>query len=284
MTMWGKSCAGLVVPLALATLFCARHESSIADRIKHLRDVPDAERGAVTRTLALEIRRLPASKDKLTLANNLAELSTEGDFGHDTLQEVATTLSQTLGEQGGAPDAWAELAQLVHYERVAIPGESDPAFKSAMARLEADDQLRAHADFTLADLQGKTWTLHELRGKVVLVNFWATWCPPCRKEMPDLNALHGQFAAQGLVILAISDEDAAKVKPFIEQRKILTRSCSIRATRCIRRSPSRGFRRASSTTAMGSSLPRRSICGRAASFSACSARRGLDNSAHSMQA
>jgi peroxiredoxin len=53
-----------------------------------------------------------------------------------------------------------------------------------------------------------------------VLNFWATWCPPCRKEMPDLETLYRQFKDQGLVILAISDEDAGKVKPFIAQRKV----------------------------------------------------------------
>jgi peroxiredoxin len=89
-----------------------------------------------------------------------------------------------------------------------------------MAKLEADDQRRQEADFTLTDLHGKTWSLKELKGKVVLVNFWATWCPPCRKEMPDLNALYQRFKDQGFVVLAISDEEANKVKPFIVERKI----------------------------------------------------------------
>jgi peroxiredoxin len=51
----------------------------------------------------------------------------------------------------------------------------------------------------------------------VLVNFWATWCPPCRKEMPDLDALYTRFKAQGFLILAISDETAEKVRPFISK-------------------------------------------------------------------
>jgi len=88
-----------------------------------------------------------------------------------------------------------------------------------MAKLEADDEARQRADFTLTDLKGKRWTLKGLSGKVVLVNFWATWCPPCRKEMPDLEALYQQFETRGLVILAISDEDAGKVTPFIAEHK-----------------------------------------------------------------
>jgi len=155
----------------------------------------------------------------------LSNLSTEGDFGLDTLQEVTTTLAQALREQPpagkpGQPDEfYVELASLVRYEH--MEAESDnPQFKEAFARLEADDIKRQKADFTLSDLQGKSWHLRELKGKVVLVNFWATWCPPCRKEMPDLQTLYDKYKDQGLVVLAISDEDTAKVSPFIAERQI----------------------------------------------------------------
>jgi peroxiredoxin len=95
-----------------------------------------------------------------------------------------------------------------------------PEFSAAMTKLESDDERRQHVDFTLADLRGKSWTLSELRGKVVVVNFWATWCPPCRKEMPDLEALYNRFKGEGFVVLAVSDEDAAKVRPFIAERQV----------------------------------------------------------------
>jgi len=61
-------------------------------------------------------------------------------------------------------------------------------------------------DFTLADMQGQQVTLAQLRGKVVLLNFWATWCPPCREEMPSMERLHQQFKDQGLVMLAVNVE------------------------------------------------------------------------------
>ena len=61
-------------------------------------------------------------------------------------------------------------------------------------------------DFTLSDLNGRNYTLSQLRGKVVIVNFWATWCPPCRAEMPSMERLHRQLAGEGLVLLAVNIE------------------------------------------------------------------------------
>jgi peroxiredoxin len=203
-------------------------EKPIYEQIKTLRSLPDDVRARTTKDIALEIRALPASENKLRLANYLASRATEGDFGHDTLQEVATTLAGAVQQAPPAQSedkptvsiaAYGELAQLVRYEHVQASLDA-PQFKAALAKLEADDQSRQEADFTLTDLQGKTWSLKALKGKVVLVNFWATWCPPCRKEMPDLNTLYQRFKDQGFVILAISDEEAGKVKPFIEERKI----------------------------------------------------------------
>ena len=191
-------------------------------QLRGLRQLADDTRARVTKDLALEIRQLPASSNKPLLANMLANLSTEGDFGHDTLQEVATTLAAALREQpppenrGQPAEPYIELATLVRYEHVQASSDS-PQFAAAMSKLAADDQRREGADFTLTDLEGKPWTLQDLHGKVVLVNFWATWCPPCRKEMPDLEALYNEFKDQGLLILAISDEDISKVQPFIAQ-------------------------------------------------------------------
>lgn len=216
-------------------------EKPIAEQIHGLRGLPDEVRGETTKNVALKIRKLPSTENKLRLAVGLANLSTEGDFGHDTLQEVATTLAESLRERpipwanpkkenGGNAKAderepaypYVELATLVRYEHVNASPEiaENEQYRAAMAQLESDDRKREHPEFTLTDLSGKSWKFSELRGKVVLVNFWATWCPPCRKEMPDLETLYQRFGPKGFVVLGISDEDAAKVKPFIEERRI----------------------------------------------------------------
>ncbi len=200
-------------------------EKPIVEQLRGLRKLDDTVRARTTKELALQIRALPVVPNKLKLAGTLAELSTEGDFGKDTLQEVTITLAAALREQPpagkpGQPDfLYVELASLVRYEHMQATSDN-PQFAEAMAKLEADDAKRQSADFTLSDLQGKAWHLQDLRGKVVLVNFWATWCPPCRKEMPDLDALYSKFKDQGFVVLAISDEDAAKVSPYISEHKV----------------------------------------------------------------
>ncbi len=187
--------------------------------------MPDDVRGSATKDLATKIRKLPQTPNKLVLADHLSQLSTEGDFGREMLQEVATTLAAALREQpvparnGKVQQPYIELAQLVTYEHVQVTLD-DPQFTAALSKMTEDDERREHADFTLTGMDGKPWSLKEQRGKVVVLNFWATWCPPCRKEMPDLEKLYQQFKEQGLVILAISDEDAGKVKPFVAGQKV----------------------------------------------------------------
>lgn len=73
-------------------------------------------------------------------------------------------------------------------------------------------------EFRLTDLDGKAHSLSQYRGKVVLVNFWATWCKPCTTEMPAMQASFDKLRDKGFVVLAINElEDDAKVRDHIKQ-------------------------------------------------------------------
>jgi peroxiredoxin len=73
-------------------------------------------------------------------------------------------------------------------------------------------------DFSLIDLEGKPQSLSQYRGKIVLVNFWATWCKPCTTEMPAMQSSFDKLRDKGFVVLAINElEDDAKVREHIKQ-------------------------------------------------------------------
>jgi hypothetical protein len=164
-------------------------EKPIAEQIGKLRSLPDDVRGSAQRQLALQIRALPAVPNKLRLTMGLSGRATEGDFGRDTLQEVTTTLEDAIAElKPGEDGPYLELASLARYEHMNVTLDS-AQYASALKRLEEEDRERNSVNFTLTDLNGKAWRLKDLKGKVVMLNFWATWCPPCRKEMPDLESL-----------------------------------------------------------------------------------------------
>jgi peroxiredoxin len=76
---------------------------------------------------------------------------------------------------------------------------------------------QAAPDFSLTDLNGKTVSLQSLRGKVVLLNFWATWCGPCVAEMPALEKLHREYKNKGVIILGIDDEEAEVAQNYLKQ-------------------------------------------------------------------
>jgi peroxiredoxin len=77
-------------------------------------------------------------------------------------------------------------------------------------------------DFALPDLAGQAVRLSAHRGQVVLVNLWATWCPPCRDEMPSMERLYQRLKDRGFVLLAVSQDEGGRtaVQAFVEQMQI----------------------------------------------------------------
>src|SRR5262250_269609 len=98
-------------------------------------------------------------------------------------------------------------------------GQSSLPSKVSAANGKATGTYKDEPAVTFKDLQGKDVTLASLKGKVVLVNFWATWCDPCRVEIPWLIEFQRKYAASGFTLLGVAmDEDGAKVvQPFVQK-------------------------------------------------------------------
>ena len=90
---------------------------------------------------------------------------------------------------------------------IQLPTDGDPLEVGALAY-----------DFTLNDVNGNPVHLNQLTGRPVIINFWATWCAPCRVEMPELEAAHQAHQEDGLVLLALNQEESAEdVANFFEE-------------------------------------------------------------------
>lgn len=110
-----------------------------------------------------------------------------------------------------------------------------PAYVEPTSTARQDD-MRPAPEFSLRDLAGNTINLSDYRGKVVVLNFWATWCPPCRKEIPDFNELQKQYGDRGLqfIGIALDEEGIAVVKKWVDKNPVdypvLIGDASIRAS------------------------------------------------------
>ncbi len=79
-----------------------------------------------------------------------------------------------------------------------------------------EETTQQRPDFTLLDINNKPHSAAEWDGKVILVNFWATWCPPCVREVPTLNKLHNDFKDKGFVVIGIAIDSLDAVQDFVD--------------------------------------------------------------------
>ena len=213
----------LLSPLALLT---AQDDPALAaakaldQEILKLNTLPQDARPRAIHDLAARVRQQPTSYVS-ALAFNLSADSGESD-GREALQDVADTMVEAIHRSPAkyvAGNMYTVLASLVRYGHVEVSLD-DPKHAAAVSELDADDRQRAATAFTLQDIRGQPWDSKNLRGEVLLVNFWSTSCTPCREEMPDLERLYQRFHAQGLVVLAISGDKASDLRNYLAEQKV----------------------------------------------------------------
>lgn len=73
---------------------------------------------------------------------------------------------------------------------------------------------------TFPDSEGNTQAISQWRGNIMVINFWATWCPPCREEMPELSRFHEHYRNKGVLVLGIAAEDVAKIREFTQETQV----------------------------------------------------------------
>lgn len=141
------------------------------------------------------------------------------------------TQNEGTAVPGSSQESESEEASAGSVEETAESKESQTAAESE-EETETDPQYPPAPDFTLVDQYGETHTLSDYKGKTVFLNFWATWCPPCKKEMPDIQKLYEKYGENSgdLVVLGVAnpkDEDhpysndvpADEVAQFLKNNK-----------------------------------------------------------------
>jgi len=100
-------------------------------------------------------------------------------------------------------------------------GAAKPAFRPPASASGSPVDNSSAPDVAFKDLNGKSVPLLDFRGKIVLVNFWATWCGPCRFEIPSLIEFQQKYSEQGLVVLGVATDDEGKsvVEPYITNER-----------------------------------------------------------------
>lgn len=115
----------------------------------------------------------------------------------------------------------AAAYSIYNKNRLLSTSKEPPRVEATTTKAQNTEEKPKAPDFSLKDLNGKTVKLSDYKGKVVILNFWATWCPYCIDEMPDLDKLSKEYSKSGeTVILAIDvQEDAKKVEKFVSDNK-----------------------------------------------------------------
>jgi peroxiredoxin len=182
------------------------------------------QRPATILQLAKDIKTLPVGAPKVKAADTLVQAAALGEATDEALQAATDTLAQALsetpqqpGKDGLPTQPYMDLARLVVYGGTKTT-LSDPMLAKAEEIATANRDDAAKADFTLKDTNGKKVTLSALRGKIVLVNFWAIQCAPCKQEMQNLDLIYTHYQPQGLVVLSITGDNPFATASYLASK------------------------------------------------------------------
>ena len=151
-----------------------------------------------------------------------ADLKIEGLFAEAALEWMGAldaavdsndrTLLQEQ-ERGAFDTEFLKLDELFQQRDFAF-SQPHPSIVSRRALARLDAAANEIADFSLISIDGATFRLRDLKGKIVLIDFWATWCPPCREAVPSLEKIHRDWNSKGVVVLGVDDEFAGTIRSF----------------------------------------------------------------------
>ncbi len=121
-------------------------------------------------------------------------------------------------KRGSRLSAWIFIGVAAIVTGHVLFGRGELKATGAIRPASAAVEMRAPAPgFSLADLSGKPVSLADFKGKVVVLDFWATWCPPCRREIPDFITLQGEYGPRGVQIVGIALDEPEKVHAFARE-------------------------------------------------------------------
>jgi len=136
---------------------------------------------------------------------------------HDSGSSRIPAVPDRIHTSGMRNRFWTFVAFLAAGAFLALLFRPEPA----VSRAVAPDARRALSDLRLSALDGRDWSLSDHRGKVVLLNYWASWCPPCREETPGLVRVAEAFRGKGLEVAGIAiDDNLEAIRNFARQYRV----------------------------------------------------------------
>ncbi len=175
----------------------------LGDRLRHWQALPQAEKSATLHEVADVLQRHPASVEQIRLLTLLADVlgdTPERGQALELIDPMIDPFEKLASDQGPNSVAAQKLVSLQGVlRRLRLPGQ----------QIEVEGEL----------LSGQPIDWESYRGKVVLIDYWATWCGPCQAELPNIHRLHEQYADQGFEVVGVClDDDKARVQSFLTRR------------------------------------------------------------------